>query len=238
LHSGLSEWLSTGVPSNRGCRVSNSLRRDTVTYFRHGMTIDTSAVKALDPESGRVETVTRDVWLLSGGKWSRDGRHVAYTNGLLGDDGKGLFLFEIGASDQPKRVLVEAPIDAYSWSADGQRLAVIAGRRDPSAPEVPGPGLRGYRWELRFVDLQGHTSGNVLEVDAHTITWSPDGVWVVLERYSGFDVGRETSLTDIWLVHPDGTGLRRLTSGAPTATSYGQAAWVPESVVAKAETAG
>ena len=71
------------------------------------------------------------------------------------------------------------------------------------------------------------------EVDANEMTWSPDGEWIVLQRAYGYsDSGDPAS--DLWVVHPDGTGLRRVTQGERFGTSNNCASWVPEEVVNEA----
>lgn len=154
---------------------------------------------------------------------------MAYTQGFTD---KGIFVSETGASDEPE-MLIDKHVSAFAWSPDGDRLALVAGRPDPSAPPPRGGGLLGLRWELHIVRLSGGTPDRILEVDANEMTWSPDGEWIVLQRAYGYsDPGGPAS--DLWVVHPDGTGLRRVTNGERSGTSNNCASWIPDEVVNEA----
>jgi dipeptidyl aminopeptidase/acylaminoacyl peptidase len=55
---------------------------------------------------------------------------------------------------------------------------------------------------------------------ARAPAWSPDGTWIAYSRdYTG------TPVREIWLVHPDGTGARRLTKLNASANTP---AWSPD----------
>jgi hypothetical protein len=132
-------------------------------------------------------------------------------------------------------------VNAYAWAPDGEHLAVIAGRDDPSA-EPLGPGQYGIRWELHVVDVDDGSADKLMDVEAHELAWSPDGEWIALERYWGFDAERQAA-ADIWLVRPDGTELRQVTNGRDpgkdwdhtTGANYRSATWVPETIIATME---
>jgi len=215
---------------------------DGRVYFRRG-----STVRATDPVSGLGTDVTiaeSDARaMLQWGEWSPDGTRVAYDVG--GEGARSVFVRRMQADEDPRELLtdVDPPIvdvHAYTWSPDGEHLAVVAGRDDPSAESL-GPGTNGIRWGLHIVDVDDSGSDEVLDIEAHELTWSPNGEWIALERFWGYDAERVPA-ADIWLVRPDGTGLRRITNGRrpgtdwnhTTGTDYANAAWVPEAVVAEA----
>ena len=56
--------------------------------------------------------------------------------------------------------------------------------------------------------------------------WSPDGDWIVFNKKSG-PIGVKGS--DLYLVHPDGSGLTAITTeGAAGGSDQGGAAWSPD----------
>ena len=223
-------------------RVANGSRAqwgpDGRIYYQHG-----SAIHALDVVSRRAVTVaTASGWVLGYESWSPDGRRVAYDVGV--EEHRSVYVLEPGSSTEPTALLADldppiVDINAYGWAPDGEHLAVIAGRDDSSA-EPLGPGTYGIRWELHIVDVDDGSSEEVLDIEAHDLAWSPDGQWIALTRYWGFNRWRG-SASDIWLVQPDGTGLRQVTDGRDpgkdwnhtTGTSYAHATWVPVAAVAR-----
>lgn len=100
---------------------------------------------------------------------------------------------------------------AADWAPDGRQF-VVAGQRpgerflglyvlDVSRPSVRPRRITPDRWEAQYP------------------AWSPDGRWIAFTRVA------PPNSFDIWLVSPDGTGLRRLT-GATGSDNY--AAWSPD----------
>jgi TolB protein len=79
--------------------------------------------------------------------------------------------------------------------------------QDIRAGEVP----RG----LFVVDADGGGAHQIVSGPIPDAQWSPDGRWIA------FTEG-EAERSDVFVVHPDGTGLRKLTSSAD-----GLASWAP-----------
>ena len=111
--------------------------------------------------------------------------------------------------------------DQGSLSPDGRTLAFVSTREG---------GMRNI-WPLDFahhhaVNLTRSKSGNFRP------SWSPDGKWIAFTSDRNTHAGRELpqwelkQLTAVYIVHPDGTGLHRLTpldqfAGSPKWSSDG-----------------
>jgi len=94
------------------------------------------------------------------------------------------------------------PGEAFSpdWSPDGRRLAIAWGLWDD-----PGLGVAGNR--TRAAKIYDNASDSPV--------WSRDGKWIAFTRGG--------SRGSIWLIRPNGTGLRRITSRR----TDGHPAWLP-----------
>jgi len=139
---------------------------------------------------------------MSGPVWAPDGDRFAAVD--LWDSGKA-YAFAIDGSASTR---LPASSDVTPvWSPDGRRL-VVAGEGD------------GARIVIRSVEGEGRDVG--LPMRGNEPAWSPDGRLIAFQSYGAGDVLR------IYVVRPDGTGLRALTSGVGEITGASQAAWAPD----------
>jgi hypothetical protein len=123
--------------------------------------------------------------------------------------------FDSGVAGTPPDPVLDRR--AASWSPDGTRVAFAAALATPGQArhgEVP----RG----LFVVNAEGSGAHQIVPsaqiLDAQ---WSPDGEWIAFTEAN-------PDRPDIFIVHPDGTGLRELTSSSSGFASWGPI-WSPDS---------
>jgi Tol biopolymer transport system component len=136
----------------------------------------------------------RNVWVVDSdgsglrqvtdGRWHGSAGWSPDGQRLVTDADRGVV--ELGVDGSDRRVLLEGEYGDPSWSPDGEALVVAAGL---------GVGLAE----------QGRPPVEQLDTPlASSPAWSPDGEWIA------FADGENEA--DVWVVRPDGTGLRQLTT--------------------------
>jgi Tol biopolymer transport system component len=137
--------------------------------------------------------------------WSKDGQWIAFTSERNGSadlyrvkpDGTGLELLTASPSYD----------DQADYSPDGQHLVFVSTRADGNA-------------DLWIHDLRTHHESPLTSGPGGDFrpAWSPDGKWIAFssDRGSTMPMGRgrweHLQLADIYLVRPDGSGLKRITT--------------------------
>jgi dipeptidyl aminopeptidase/acylaminoacyl peptidase len=133
-------------------------------------------------------------------QWSPDSSKIAFSR-TSGDGKKGTLRNEldvVGIDGKGARTL-HVNSDPYgaraepSWSPDSKRIAFNLDESRLATVSVAG----GARVPM--------TNPPQAAVDGDPI-WSPDGRWIAFAR------SPSRGVSDVWVVHPNGTGLRRLTT--------------------------
>jgi len=103
-------------------------------------------------------------------------------------------------------------VHGLAWSPDSSALAFAASTADG----------RCTLWHLDRATLQRRALADCMPMATPTVDWSPDGRWIAFTASSDGSTG-------LFLVAPDGSGLRRLTTTPPGLMPDHQPAWSPDS---------
>lgn len=190
--------------------------------------------------------------------WSPDGSHIAFVTGapaaLGGSAGNG-DIFIMNADGTGARQLTFGGNSAYpTWAPDGSQLAFVADQGTSlvivnvsdgktvhtvatgvhlGAPSWGGVGsilfsmaLAGngqiYRIQPDGTEMAELTNG----FDDGSPVWSPDGGSIAFSRSDPRD---PSDTSELYVMHADGTGIRRLTTcTAPDCIGDGDPSWSPD----------
>lgn len=147
--------------------------------------------------------------------WSPDGSHILYRVDNYQATETQLFVIDAdGSNARAITDLSKSTVSDVAWSPDGTQMVFGVtddGGRDHSLAiaNVDGSGTRV------LVQMPGWESGAV---------WSPDGTAIAFTATPA-GVDPEYGSQDVYTIHPDGSGLTRLTTGG--AASHAPLTWQP-----------
>src|SRR3954454_778982 len=137
--------------------------------------------------------------------WSPDGQSIVFTSDRHGSAD----LFRVKADGSGIERLTDSPADddQAAFSPDGKQLVFVTTRG-------------GGTSDLWTMDLQTRKAKALTSGPGGDFrpAWSPDGKWIAFSSDRGstmpFGHGRweRLQLADIYLIHPDGSGLKRLSA--------------------------
>jgi Tol biopolymer transport system component len=140
----------------------------------------------------------------SGPAWAPDGQRLAFV-GTDQSGEPGIYVLNL-ATGELRRLTRSHFFATPTWSPDGRMIAFVRGSHDSHS--------------LWIVDVVTGRQSHIFALPAANPAWSPDGRTIAFSRPGTLVLAR-----GIWLIHPDGSGLRRLVK-APV-TSDGNISWSP-----------
>jgi len=180
---------------------SSCLAVDRIVFDRLGPTEATLYISNADGTAER--QLTQPGSMDYNPSWSQKGDWIVFTSERAGSAD----LFRIHADGTGLERLTDDPAydDQAAFSPDGKRIVFVSTRA----------GGRANLWVLDAVSHKATplTSGNGGDFRP---SWSPDGAWIAFssDRDSDFRPGKgrweRLHLVEIYLIHPDGTGLKRI----------------------------
>ena len=178
--------VGVGLLAAAGRSASDSFpgRNGEIAFVEHGQ------VFAVRPEGTGLRRVTPDTGYKNNPVWAPNGEQIAYAAGeihVTGSDGSG------------DRTITHVSGDGFAqapaWSPDGRRIAFVE---------------NGFKHQFYVVNADGSGLRKILPAsdsfESFAPSWSSDGRLIAFGRGESF-----IRNTDIWVVRPDGSHLRRLT---------------------------
>jgi TolB protein len=132
--------------------------------------------------------------------WSPDGSQLAFVSGEGYGEAGGVFVMNLDGSNQ--RLVAEGNASDPSWSPDGSKIVYSLNTPEDGRTSLAILDLGTGAVTQPLADLPGEQTDPA---------WSPDGRWIAFDWYTPAGTG-------LYVVAPDGSGLRRLADG--TAPSW------------------
>ena len=166
-----------------------------VAYMVEGQ--DTSDIYVTQIATNATRRLTQGAGRNSQPAWSPDGTRLVFVSDRAGT----LDLYTMDADGSRQRRLLDAPtlgVSGPSWSPDGRTIVFAAFTSNPDGTARPAA--------LYAVPAAGGQPARLTdEIGASRPEWSPDGTLIA------FDGPGDDPNGSIFLAHPDGSGITRIT---------------------------
>lgn len=150
----------------------------------------------MDSDGSNARSLTQDVGL-ERGSWSPNGSHIFYYNRAnSGDLYTAFTLYTTTPTGSPTQIITKTYLSDYQWSPDGTHLFLILVRNEQG----------NIVNDLYTVAADG-SALTLIAQDIRTAAWSPDNAWLAFDAKRAGD-------EDVYVVRPDGSELRTLTTNA------------------------
>ncbi len=187
---------ATPLPGKIYCRAWLEFKNDSDAVEKYFGEI------AIDPNSGEWEKIGA---FGSSFQISPDGKRYLYSTDRQPPDGSKTYISDIWVTDAEDGTPVRIAEDAIGplWSPDGKEVLYLKGKISEDT------GWRGSAWRY---DLETKQAKKLPVPETDEVDdWSRQGNWLVTtsDRHPPHGSGYQ-----LYVMHPDGTGERRLTEGA------------------------
>ncbi len=175
-----------------------------------------SRIYLMNADGTESRPLLRDTSILSGdtAPWSPDGQNVAVLgqpiDQPLYDKSVDIYIVDVKSGEIKYQLADGSSHLRMAWAPDGQQLAFTSSR--DAASEL-------FIWNLSTGETRKITDVK----EATIVDWSPDG------RYLAFLAGPLQAEMHLYIIQPNGQGLKNLTQDLQYATSDGVGMWSPDS---------
>jgi Tol biopolymer transport system component len=222
-------------------RVSGAFpgRNGKIAFEATGSPVLNSEVFAMNPDGSGVVDLTKSPLSDGAPEWSPNGKRIVFMRREPSGFDFNIFVMNADGSGQTQLTFSPALDEFPTWSPDGTKIAFVSTRSDPNptSPDATqqiwvmnsdgsSPRQLTFRRESSalpawsssgLIAFARSTSGSAslwvmngngsdqrfLLANGIYAKWSPDGHTIIFNR--------ERVDSTIWVIHPDGTGLRQLT---------------------------
>lgn len=165
-----------------------------------------------DPDGSNVANLTNNPGAERDARSSPDASLIAFRSNRTGND--DLFLMDPNGGNLTQLTVDPAEDEFPTWSPDGRRIAYINNsRRTEDIVVMNSDGTR-RRHIAAFPSIWG-------------LSWSPNGKWIAFTKRIRGKNGWGPGNDQIYLIHPDGSGLRPLVRSRWFDEGYAE--WAPGS---------
>ena len=192
----------TAVSSKSGINVGGRFSPDGTRIALTLSAEKSPELYILNLATGEYKRLTDNYGIDVSPSGSPDGKHIAYTSDISGNP--HIFVIDLSIN-KPERQTFEGRYNSSpAWSPDGSYIAYA--RADGGAFQI---------WVLEYAT--GSTRQLTFQGNNQSPSWSPDSRHIIFSR-------SENGGSNLYVMHADGSGLRRLDTGAGSKSSP---AWSP-----------